>query len=128
MKISDENEENIRNFCVDLVSKTFLELGQYRVKEEDIVRIALSLDEDLRLDFPTLELEDIRQAFRNGVRRTEEFLLTPKTYYKWIKTQRDLIWSEDGKEPQYVDKRLRYRSRNGTGMIELKQSKLLKNK
>ena len=39
-----------------------------------------------------------------------------QTYYSWIKTHRQLIWNESSKEPEHQDKRLRYRSRNGTGM------------
>ena len=103
-----------------------MELGQHRVKEEDIVRLALSLTEDLITDFPSLTKEDIRQSFRNGVRQTDIFLLSVKTYYKWIKTHQDLIWQNEKTEPIMQDKRLRYRTRQGTGMIELKNTKLIK--
>tara|TARA_R110002020_G_scaffold57027_2_gene157220 strand:+ start:58 stop:450 length:393 start_codon:yes stop_codon:yes gene_type:complete len=126
-KIKEENIDNLRSFCVDLLSKTFMELGQ-RPNENDIVKLALILSEDLVRDFENLTKEDINEAFRNGVRRTDKFHLNVKTYYHWIKTHRDLIWQNTDKDESQIDKRLQYRSRQGTGMIELKQSKLLKQK
>tara|TARA_Y100001963_G_scaffold96637_1_gene133009 strand:- start:47 stop:439 length:393 start_codon:yes stop_codon:yes gene_type:complete len=127
IKIKEENTQNLRTFCVDLLSKVFMELGQ-RPNENDIVKLALILTEDLQTDFGNLTKEDVKQAFRNGVRRTDKFHLNVKTYYSWIRTHRDLIWQNEGKDENHIDRRLQYRKRNGTGLIELKQSKLLKNK
>ena len=115
MKIKEIEIEKVREFAVDLLSKTYLELGQ-RPTEEDIVSFAVILAEDLKLDFQNLGLEDIEQAFRQGVRNTKEFHITVKVYYGWIKSHRQLIWNARGVEPARLDKRLKYRSRKGTGL------------
>tara|TARA_R110002051_G_scaffold103198_1_gene174932 strand:- start:1854 stop:2234 length:381 start_codon:yes stop_codon:yes gene_type:complete len=115
MKIKEIEIEKVREFAVDLLSKTYLELGQ-RPTEEDIVSFAVILAEDLKLDFQNLGLEDIEQAFRQGVRNTKEFHITVKVYYGWIKSHRKLIWSSQGVEPERLDKRLKYRTRKGTGI------------
>ena len=38
-----------------------------------------------------------------------------KTYYKWIKDHRQIIWNNESTPERYQDKRLNYRSRAGTG-------------
>ena len=117
-KIKDIQIEKLREFSVDLLSKTFMELGQ-RPNEKDVVAFALILANDLAEDFPNLELQDIQQAFRQGIRNTEIFHLTVKTYYKWIKSHRQLIWDNNSKEPEQKDKRLKYRSRYKTGLKKI---------
>ncbi len=115
MKIKDIQIEKLREFACDLLSRTYMELGQ-RPSEEDIVTFAVILAEDLKEDFFNLEIQDIQQAFRQGIRNTDEFHITVKTYYKWIKAHRQLIWDNNTKEEQHRDRRLSYRSRNGTGL------------
>ena len=114
-KIKDIQIEKLREFGVDLLSKTYMELGQ-RPSEEDIVSFAMILADDLQIDFQNLELNDIQEAFRQGVRNTKEFHITVKSYYRWIKAHRQLIWNEENKEPERQDKRLKYRNRKGTGL------------
>ena len=125
MKIKEIEPQDLELKCVDLISKTFIELGQTKTDKE-IVILSQSLAEDLRQDFETsMEWDDILQSFRNGVRRTDLFHLSVKTYYKWITTQRQLIWENHHKEPEKQDKRLRYRTRKGTGMTQI-QTKIPK--
>jgi len=124
-KIKDIQIEKLREFGVDLLSKTYMELGQ-RPSEEDIVSFAIILAEDLKIDFKNLELNDIQESFRQGVRNTKEFHITVKVYYSWIKSHRQLIWNESSKEPERQDKRLQYRSRKGTGMKSISNIKKLK--
>ena len=116
--IKDIDIKDLELHCVDLVSKTLVELGQVK-DEKHIVVLAKSLAYDLKEDFSKLYLEDIQQAFRQGVRTTEVFVLNVQTYYKWIKSHRQLIWNQSDKEPQRQDKRLRYRSRTGTGLSKI---------
>ena len=72
--------------------------------------------------------KDIEEAFRTGIRETDEFHLSVKTYYKWIKHQKKIIyedqWNQENKLHYSEDKRLKYRSRNGTGLLTIQ--KLLK--
>ena len=76
-----------------------------------------------------LYFEDIVHAFREGVRNTDDFSINVKTYYKWIKAHRNLIWAQNSNQSVYVDKRLHYRKRQGTGMKRLSNEvKQLNNK
>lgn len=77
--------------CVDLISKAFVELGQTK-SEQEIVILSQSLSDDLFRDFGNLMFTDIENAFRNGVRNTDLFALNVKTYYRWIKIWRQIIW------------------------------------
>tara|TARA_Y100000004_G_scaffold126789_1_gene142726 strand:- start:3331 stop:3717 length:387 start_codon:yes stop_codon:yes gene_type:complete len=113
--IKDLSIAEVRNYSLEILSSTFLQLRQ-NVSEDDIVALSLILAEDLKEDFPKLYIEDINKAFRQGIRNTDDFLIGPKVWYKWIKKHRDLIWSESSKEVQYQDKRLNYRKSLGTGM------------
>ena len=110
-KIKEHTIEEIREFCVKLLSKTFLELRQ-KTTAEDTVAIAIGLAEDLIIDFPKLTLKDIEQSFRQGVRKGDEFHLNVPTMYKWIKAHRQLIWDNHSKEIEHQDKRLNYRNSN----------------
>jgi hypothetical protein len=107
--------EDLRSEAVDIMNKAYLELGQ-NPSEDTIVSFAYILADDLKRDFHNMELKDIWEAFRNGVRETTEYHITVKTYYKWIKSHRQIIWDNEKIEPNMQDKRLRYRSRKGTGM------------
>ena len=91
MYIKQENKKDLTLKCVDLISKTFVELGQTK-GEEDIVILSQSLADDLLKDFANLIFSDIEDAFRNGVRKTDLFALNVKTYYVWILKWRQIIW------------------------------------
>tara|TARA_R110002020_G_scaffold432108_1_gene642169 strand:+ start:376 stop:753 length:378 start_codon:yes stop_codon:yes gene_type:complete len=124
--IKDIDIKELELMCVDLISKTLVELGQLK-DEKHIVILAKSLAYDVKEDFKNLYFEDIVQSFRQGVRGTDSFVLNVQNYYKWIKEHRQLIWNESSKEPERQDKRLKYRSRKGTGLkIMNKEIKKLK--
>lgn len=125
MKIKEYEKQQLTLKCVELISLTLVELGQVK-DEKHIVILAQSLYQDLKEDFGNLYFEDIQASFRNGVRNTEHFVLNVQTYYKWIKAHRQLIWNEASKEPERQDKRLRYRSRTGTGLKQINNIKQLK--
>ena len=119
--------EDLRSEAVDIMNKTYLELGQ-NPTEETIVSFSYILAEDLSRDFYNMEMSDIWEAFRIGVRQTEIFHLQVKTYYKWIRDHRQIIWDNETIEPNMQDKRLNYRTRQGTGMkrINIKDIKQLR--
>ena len=106
--------KELTGHCVDLLMKTYTELGQ-TPSEQVVMIMSQSLANDLKTDFDTLDLADIQKAFSEGVRNTDKFSINVKTYYYWIKKHRQLIWSEEDKSPEMQDKRLRYRTRKGTG-------------
>ena len=120
MKIKEYDIQDLQLKCVELISMTLVELGQVKDEKHSVI-LAQSLSNDLIEDFGNLYFEDIQASFRNGVRNTEHFVLNVQTYYKWIKAHRQLIWNEASKEPERQDKRLRYRSRKGTGLISIQK-------
>ena len=125
MKIKEYKLQDLQLKCVELISLTLVELGQVK-DEKHIVILAQSLANDIIQDFGNLYFEDIQASFRNGVRNTEHFVLNVQTYYKWIKSHRQLIWNESSKEPERQDKRLQYRSRTGTGLKKISNIKQIK--
>lgn len=114
MKIRDIELEKLSDFCGDLLSRTYLELGQ-NPNPKDVASLGVILVNDLKIDFPELTTSDISHAFRHGV-RGDLFHVNVKTYYKWIRIHQDLIWKNESKQEYEKDKRLIYRSRKGTGM------------
>ena len=111
MKIKEIEKTELQSKCVDLIAKTHLELRQ-KTDAETMVAFAQILAEDLIDYFGTLEFEDIVQAFKQGVRNTDDFLLNVKTYTKWIKAHRQIIWNNVGQSVQSLDKRLHYKIKN----------------
>ena len=123
MKIKEIETSQLKLKCLDLITKTFVELGQVK-DDKTLAILAQTLATDLLEDFANLTFEDIQQAFRQGIRNTDRFVLNVQTYYLWIKAHRQLIWNESSKEPERQDKRLRYRSRKNTGLNNI--NKLIK--
>ena len=110
--------EDIRSEALKIMRNTYTELGQ-SPDALKLTSISYSLAEDLIRDFSKMEMRDIWEAFRIGVRQTEVFHITVKTYYKWIKDHQQIIWNNETVEEYRQDKRLQYRSRKGTGMKRL---------
>ena len=117
MKIKDIHIQELAIVCNDLLFKTLVELGQNK-NEDWLLVMSNSLANDLKEDFKNLEFQDIIHAFREGVRNTDNvrFVINVQSYYIWIKAHEQLIWNEASKEPERRDKRLKYRSRKGTGL------------
>ena len=91
MILSNYDKKELKLKCADLLARTYLELGQ-KMQSATIVMSSGILCDDLQRDFGNLTLEDIQIAFRDGVRRSEEFHLNVKTMYKWIFRYRKLLW------------------------------------
>tara|TARA_R110000737_G_scaffold241544_1_gene252933 strand:- start:157 stop:540 length:384 start_codon:yes stop_codon:yes gene_type:complete len=119
--------EDIRSEALKIMRNTYTELGQ-SPDALKLTSISYSLAEDLIRDFSKMEMRDIWESFRIGVRQSEVFHITVKSYYKWITDHRQIIWDNETIEPNMQDKRLNYRTRQGTGMkrINIKDIKLLK--
>ena len=105
------NDSDLTKKCVELLSKTYLDLGQHNVDAKTKVLMAQSLSYDLKKSFSNLLWEDIKEAFWNGVRNTDDFSINSKTYYKWIKLWRSIIWNNEQIPENQKDKRLSYRSK-----------------
>ena len=105
--------------CIGLISKSLIQLGQTK-SDKHILILATTLAEDLMRDFSKMQWSDIEESFRTGIRETDEFHLSVKTYYKWIKHQKKIIyeneWNKNNLATYREDKRIAYRSRKGTGL------------
>ena len=105
--------------CIGLISKSLIQFAQTK-SYKDILILATTLAEDLMRDFSKMQWSDIEESFRTGIRETDEFHLSVKTYYKWIKHQKKIIyeneWNKNNLATYREDKRIAYRSRKGTGL------------
>lgn len=124
------SESELTKMCVELLSKTYLDLGQHNIDAKTKVLMAQSLAHDLKKSFPTLLWLDVKQAFWNGVRNTDDFSINAKTYYKWLKLWRSIIWNNEGVADHQKDKRLDYRKEIHTGIAGVDNAikKLITNK
>tara|TARA_R110000824_G_scaffold115709_1_gene266857 strand:+ start:299 stop:667 length:369 start_codon:yes stop_codon:yes gene_type:complete len=108
--IKTMSKEDLILSSVDLVSKTYIELGQNNVEEETIEVMSKSLAKDLARMYKNFYFEDAENAFNLGVRSpiTNDFIhLTVPIYMKWLKQHQDLIWDarsrvERGDDPKQV--------------------------
>tara|TARA_R110002020_G_C16287613_1_gene772207 strand:+ start:342 stop:731 length:390 start_codon:yes stop_codon:yes gene_type:complete len=90
--ISKLTDKELTELCVHLLSKTYLDLGQHNIDAKMKVLMAQSLCYDLKHSFSNLLWKDIQNSFWYGVRNSEEFNLNAKTWTKWIKSWRKIIW------------------------------------
>ena len=108
--IKTMTKEDLLMCSVDLVSKTYIELGQNNVEEDTIMIMSKSLSADLSRMFKNFYFEDAQNAFNLGVRSpiTNDFIhLTVPTYMKWLRQHKDLIWDarsrfESGDDPKSI--------------------------
>ena len=97
--IKTMSKEDLILSSVDLVSKTYIELGQNNVEEETIEIMSTSLAADLARMYKNL-----------GVRSPiiSDFIhLTVPTYMKWLIKNQELIWDarsrvDKGENPKQV--------------------------
>tara|TARA_R100001440_G_scaffold22231_2_gene36316 strand:- start:1591 stop:1998 length:408 start_codon:yes stop_codon:yes gene_type:complete len=110
--------------CIGLISSTLVQLGQTKT-DKDILILASTLAEDLVRDWKMLSWKDVEESFRSGIRESEEFALNVKTYYKWLRTHKKLIdedvYKQNNLESYTVDRRLKYRSKNNSGLLTIKK-------
>ena len=76
--------------CVDLITLTMVELGQ-TMDTDTIVVLSKSLAEDLRMYYPSFNLNDVHIAFHKGVRDTDLFHLQVKTFHIWLKERKRIM-------------------------------------
>ena len=108
--IKTMSKQDLLMASVDLVSKTYIELGQNNVDEDTISIMSQSLADDLVRMFKNFYFEDAQKAFNLGVRSpiTSDFIhLTVPTYMRWIRQHQQLIWDararvDKGENPKQV--------------------------
>jgi len=93
--IKTMSKEDLLMCSVDLISKTYIELGQNNVEEDTISIMSQSLAKDLIRMYKNFYFEDAENAFELGVRSpsTSDFIhLTVPVYMKWLIKHQELIW------------------------------------
>jgi|TARA_R110000824_G_scaffold7105_2_gene32356 hypothetical protein len=108
--IKTMSKQDLLLSSVDLISKTYIELGQNNVDEDTISVMAQSLADDLARMYKNFYFEDAQKAFNLGVRSpiTNDFIhLTVPKYMKWLRQHKDLVWEarsrvDRGEDPKQV--------------------------
>ena len=94
---------------IDIISKTYIELGQHNVEEETLEVLAESLADDLQRVYKNFYIEDAKNAFSLGVRSQHngDFIhLNVPTYMKWLRQHKQLIWNARAKVDNGADPRI----------------------
>ena len=107
--IKTMTKEDLLMSSVDLISKTYIELGQNNIEEDTIMIMSQSLADDLAKTYKNFYFEDAVNAFNIGVRSpiNGDFIhLTVPTYMKWLRKHKDLIWDARSKVDRGDDPKL----------------------
>ena len=108
-QIKTMTKEELLMGSVDLISKTYIELGQNNVDEDTIMILSQSLAGDLAKTYKNFYLEDAQNAFNLGVRTpiNGDFIhLNVPTYMKWLRQHKQLIWNARAKVDNGADPRI----------------------
>ena len=108
-QIKTMTKEELLMGSVDLISKTYIELGQNNVDEDTIMILSQSLADDLAKTYKNFYFEDAQNAFNLGVRSqiSGDFIhLNVPTYMRWLRKHKDLIWDARSKVDMGQDPKL----------------------
>tara|TARA_R100000664_G_scaffold1606_1_gene4090 strand:- start:2988 stop:3356 length:369 start_codon:yes stop_codon:yes gene_type:complete len=108
-QIKTMTKEELLMSSVDLISKTYIELGQNNVDEDTIMILSQSLADDLAKTYKNFYFEDAQNAFNLGVRSpiNGDFIhLNVPTYMRWLRKHKDLIWDARSKVDMGQDPKL----------------------
>ena len=84
-------ENNLEEKCLELISRTLVDLGQVKPADEKVV-LAKRLSQILTTRYPKFSWQAVEQAFDDGVLDSEEFHLCGKTMNKWLYRIKKMIW------------------------------------
>ena len=109
-QIKTMTKEELLMSSVDLISKTYIELGQHNIEEDTIMIMAQSLADDLAKTYKNFYFKDAQNAFNLGVRSpiNSDFIhFNVPTYMKWLRKHKELIWDararvDKGEDPLQV--------------------------
>ena len=109
-QIKTMSEEELLASSVDLVSKTYIGLGQNNVEEETIEVMSKELAKDLKRIYKNFYIEDAENAFYEGIRsdvKGDFIHFNIPVYIKWLNSYKDLIWEararfDSGENPKQI--------------------------
>ena len=129
MKIKDIDTKELTMKAVELISRTFVELGQYKQDETQIVILAQSLVNDCKRHFKNLQWIDIQESFHQGVRADDSrFNLSVQTYFIWIKRQIQIIWNHECDKQKKLSQKNKELDYHKIARIAEEKVKLINNK
>jgi len=108
--IKTMSDEDLLMNSVDLVSKTYIGLGQNNVEEDTIMIMAQDLAKDLKRIYKNFYFEDAQNAFYEGIRadiKTDFIHFNIPVYIRWLKSHQSLIWEaraqfDSGENPKRI--------------------------
>ena len=92
IQIKTMTKEELLMGAVDLISKTYIELGQNNVDEDTISVMSQSLADDLAKIYQNFYFEDAQKAFNLGVRSpiNGDFIhFNVPTYMRWAENKEE---------------------------------------
>tara|TARA_R100001530_G_scaffold67381_1_gene48049 strand:- start:370 stop:738 length:369 start_codon:yes stop_codon:yes gene_type:complete len=109
-QIKTMTKEELLTSSVDLVSKTYIGLGQNNVEEDTIMIMAQDLAKDLERIYKNFYFEDAENAFYEGIRadiKTDFIHFNIPIYIRWLKSHKSLIWEarsqfDNGEDPKQI--------------------------
>jgi len=109
-QIKTMTEEELLTSSVDLVSKTYIGLGQNNVEEDTIMIMSKELAKDLKRIYKNFYFEDAENAFYEGIRmdiKGNFIHFNIPVYIGWLKSYKEYIWEarsrvDKGEDPKQV--------------------------
>ncbi len=92
MEIKKINQNELELLCVDVLTRSFADLGQKDNDPSHKVMLAQNLAKDLKSRYSLLPFKAVELAFENGVRETDKFVLCAATWCKWLNVMQKEIW------------------------------------
>ena len=109
-QIKTMTKEELLTSSVDLVSKTYIGLGQNNIEEDTIMIMSKDLAKDLERIYKNFYFEDAENAFYEGIRmptKSDFIHFNITIYIRWLKSYKELIWEsrarvDSGENPKQV--------------------------
>ena len=99
-QIKTMSKEELLTSSVDLVSKTYIGLGQNNIEEDTIMIMAQDLAKDLKRIYKNFYFEDAENAFYEGIRmptKSDFIHFNIPVYIRWLTSYQELIWEARAK-------------------------------
>jgi hypothetical protein len=109
-QIKTMTEEELLTSSVDLVSKTYIGLGQNNIEEDTIMIMSKELAKDLKRIYKNFYIEDAENAFYEGIRmdiKSDFVHFNIPVYIRWLKNYKSLVWEararfDSGENPKQI--------------------------
>ena len=91
--------EELEDKSLELLSKTYIQLGQHNISAEDKVILAKTLAADLKRLFPKLLWQGVEESFYLGIREpvsdSNTFIhINVPTIIRWLNSHKQRIWDD----------------------------------